>query len=352
MRIGIVNDVPAETEALVRAIGFQVKHQVVWVATSGAEAIARCAQETPDVVLMALLASAMDGVETTRRIMSRTPCAILMTVSGPANAERVFEAMGCGALDAIDAPTSGDGDVRVRAEPLLAKLAMISRLIGARDVSATVVTGVTESPAADRRSLVAIGASAGGPAAVAAVLGALPRDFPASVVVIQHVEARFAAGMASWLHGQSALPVHLAVDGERLIAGHVLLAGTGDHLELKSGDRIRYTPEPRDYSYRPSVDVFFHSVAQLWRGKAVGVLLTGMGKDGAEGLRALRRTGYYTIAQDEASCAVYGMPKAAATLNAAVEILPLDRIASRLFDLIVKANSGTSRLGRRAASRL
>jgi two-component system, chemotaxis family, response regulator WspF len=182
--------------------------------------------------------------------------------------------------------------------------------------------------------LVAIGASAGGPSALATVLGALPKDFPAAVVVIQHVDAHMAQGMAEWLAAQSALPVRVAVEGDRPAAGSVLLAGTGDHLVLKAATRLGYCAEPIDNVYRPSVDAFFESVGRLWRGSAIGVLLTGMGRDGAAGLKALRDQGRHTIAQDQESSAVYGMPRAAAKIGAAVDILPLARIAPRLVTLV------------------
>ena len=137
------------------------------------------------------------------------------------------------------------------------------------------------------------------------------------------------------LSQQSTLPVMVAREGESPAVGRVLLAGTSDHLALKAAHRLGYTPEPRDYFYRPSVDVFFESVSRLWGGDAVGVLLTGMGTDGALGLKALRDRGYHTIAQDRATSAVYGMPKAAAALNAAVDVLPMERIAARLVDVVV-----------------
>ena len=183
-------------------------------------------------------------------------------------------------------------------------------------------------------TLVAIGASAGGPAALAAVLGALPKNFAAAVVVIQHVDQRMALPMADWLAQQSPLPVRVATEGERPEVGTVLLAGTNDHLVLKTPDRLGYSPDPISCVYRPSVDAFFRSVGLLWRGKVIGVLLTGMGRDGAQGLKGLRELGRHTIAQDEESSAVYGMPKAAAKLDAAVDILPLTRIAPRLVTLV------------------
>jgi len=182
-----------------------------------------------------------------------------------------------------------------------------------------------------RDLLVAIGASAGGPAAVSAVLRGLPRDFPASIVIVQHVDREFVRGMSEWLSEQSGQSVSVAQEGETPEMGRVLVAGAAGHLALKSASRLGYTEEPRHSAYRPSVDVFFESVSRMWVGDVIGVLLTGMGKDGAVGLKALRDKGHYTIAQDEASSVVYGMPKAAAALNAAVDVLPLDRIADKLL---------------------
>ena len=333
MRIAIVNDLPMAVEALKRALALKPGHQVAWVARHGAEAVELCANDTPDLVLMDLLMPVMDGIEATRRMMARSPCAILVvTVSVGANAWRVFEAMGHGALDAVDTPALGTGDPRESAAPLLAKIDIIGRLIGDRSSGTQSPFGPTglATPAVTQARLLAIGASAGGPAAVAKVLSGLPKDFPAAVVIVQHVDKQFAAGMADWLGGDSQLPVRVAREGERPETGVVLLAGTNDHLTLLAGGTLGYTSHPREYVYRPSVDVFFQSVTRFWSGEAVGLLLTGMGRDGAVGLKALRNQGRYTIAQDQATSAVFGMPKAAATLDAAVDILPLDRIATKL----------------------
>jgi len=187
---------------------------------------------------------------------------------------------------------------------------------------------------AEREKLVAIGASAGGPNALARVLADLPATFPAAIVIIQHVDERFAAGMAEWLTRVSPIAVEVAREGDRPRMGTALLAGTNDHLVLKGAVRLGYTPEPRNQAYRPSVDVFFESVGAQWTGEAVGVLLTGMGRDGAKGLKALRDRGCYTISQDESTSAVYGMPKAAANMGAAVDILPLELIGSRLVETL------------------
>jgi chemotaxis response regulator CheB len=277
---------------------------------------------------------AMDGVEATRRIMASTPCPILIvTASVGANSRRAFEAMGHGALDAVDTPAIGSADRQQTVARLLAKIETVGRMLDHKRPFHHV-----DAPSRARRAgsdrVIAIGASAGGPAALATVLRGLPRDFPAAIVIVQHVDEQFASGMAAWLDQQAALTVRVAAEGERLARGTVLLAGGSTHLVFKSADRVGYEREPSEYSYCPSVDVLFQSVSHHWPGEVVGVLLTGMGRDGAVGLRALRNQGHHTIAQDEASSAVYGMPKAAAKLQAAVEILPVDRIASRLMGLV------------------
>ncbi len=333
MKIGIVNDSPIALEALRRVLALRPDHAVIWAARDGAQAVALCQRETPDLVLMDLLMPGTDGVEATRQIMAATPCAILVvTASVGAHAARVFDAMGFGAIDAVDTPVLGRGDLHESAAAFLHKIDTILKLVGTRRFipSADIFsdTGTLTRP----ERLVAIGASAGGPAALTAVLSGLPKNFPAAVVIVQHVDERFALGLADWLSRNSALPVRVATEGERPAAGVVLLAGTNDHLRFISAERVGYTSEPREQSYRPSVDVFFASVDAHWPGEVVAVLLTGMGRDGAKGLKALRDKGHYTIAQDQATSTVYGMPKAAASLGAAVDILPLGRIAPRLVD--------------------
>jgi len=330
MRIGIVNDLPMAVEALRRAIMLRPAHQIIWVARHGAEAVALCAREKPDIVLMDLMMPVMDGVEATRRIIAVNPCPILVvTASVRDHAAKVFEAMGAGALDAVDTPVFNTTAPLAGASPFLAKLDLMNRYLNpAKGTPVDLPKPVL--PTAPKAQLLAIGTSAGGPAALVAILSRLPKDFPAAVVIIQHVDVQFAGALAEWLGTQSTLPVRLAQEGDEPVPGTVLVAGTNDHLRLTKSRRLGYVEEPADYFYRPSVNVFFESVARHWQGEVVGVLLTGMGRDGAEGLKTLRDAGAHTIAQDQTTSAVYGMPKAAAQLNAAVEVLPLDQIAAAI----------------------
>jgi chemotaxis response regulator CheB len=320
MKIGIVNDTPEAADAIKRILNASGKYHVAWSSDAGADAVELCQADRPDLLLMDLDTRGMDGVEAIRRIMAAAPCAILVVTDAiEANCAKVFDAMGAGALDVVRSP-GPDG-----ALAFIGKIDSISSLIGRAAANPQPV----RKPQCARQ-LVAIGSSAGGPAALASVLRELPADFPAAVIVVQHIDAQFAPGLAKWLGEHSKLPVRAAASGDMPTTGTVLLAATNDHLILESPTRLGYTRNPVEYSYRPSVNAFFESSARHWRGPLIGVLLTGMGSDGAKGLKMLRNLGHYTIAQDQKTSAVYGMPRAAADLQAATEILPLDRIASAL----------------------
>ncbi|MEH2030856.1 MAG: chemotaxis response regulator protein-glutamate methylesterase [Nostoc sp.] len=317
MRIAIANDMFMAVEVLRRVVEKVPGYKLAWVAYDGAEAVSKCAADTPDLILMDVLMPSMDGVEATRRIMSQSPCAIVMvTASVNRYTAKVFEAMGYGALDAINTPVFGD-------DGLLNKIAAIARLIGKSSEQRSLPIHRPES----LPPLIVIGASTGGPQALTTILSQFPQDFPAAVIVVQHVDAQFIQGFAAWLNEQIPLPVQLAITGNTPQLGKVLIADTNLHLVMRPDLTLGYDKEPLDFSYRPSVDVFFRSVAKNWTGKGVGVLLTGMGRDGAQGLKRLREAGWHTIAQDRKTCVVYGMPKVAVELKAAVQVLPVEAIA-------------------------
>jgi two-component system response regulator WspF len=284
---------------------------------------------------MDLMMPVMNGVEATRRIMANTPCGILVVTSTlGGHSTEVFEALGAGALDVVQTPVLAGNSQSQGTAALKFKLDAICRFVGDNRPRNPGYSGHAEvQPGSSSGTrLIAIGASAGGPAALASILGGLPRDFPAAIVIVQHVDPQFVPMMAAWLNQQSALPVRIVRQGDRPEANTALIAGTSDHLVFINPQSLGYSPEPRDCGYRPSVDVFFESAVRHWKGDVAGVLLTGMGRDGARGLKALRDAGALTIAQDAGSSAVYGMPKAAVELNAAVRVLPLNEIAKELVD--------------------
>jgi two-component system response regulator WspF len=334
MRIGIVSS--GAREALRRTISSRGDHEVLWTAASGPETIERCSRDCPDCIVMDVGALESEYAGTIRQIMASTPCAILVFDSGHGdNTARIFRALGAGALDAVSS-TLVDRTGAIRgARVLIQKLDMVSRLVG-RPQGKPRSDTTSKHPA---RGLVAIGASAGGPAAVATVLKSLPGDLSVPIIIVQHVDSQFMQGLAGWLGQQSRFPVFLANEGDRPQPGQVLLAGREEHLVFTSPTRLGYSRAPTEMSYRPSVDVFFKSVNQFWTGKVAAVLLTGMGRDGAEGLRLLRASGHHTITQDRRTSAVYGMPKAAAELDAAAEILALEKIGPRLAALFAGAGA-------------
>ena len=327
MKIGIANDSAMAAEALRRVVAGAREHRVLWIARTGLEAVRMCAEQRPDLVLMDLNMPELDGVEATRRIMQESPCAILVVTGQPQdNVSQVFKALGAGALDVTATPILLGRDGGDTA--LLAKIKPISKLVRTQNNRAPAVPpAAADSPV---KHLLAIGASTGGPMAIAKVLRGWTPAPGTAIVVVQHLDEHFASHFAKWMGDQLAIPVRVIEEGDSLEAGTVLIARTNDHLTMDARRRLHYDVEPRHYAYRPSVDVFFNCIARHWSGEATGVLLTGMGRDGANGLLEMRRAGKFTIAQDQASCAVYGMPRAAAELDAAQQILPIENIGGVL----------------------
>lgn len=342
MRIAIVNDMALAIEALKRLVTSVPGHQIAWTARDGATALERCARDRPDLLLMDLFMPGMSGVECTRRIMASAPCPILIVTSTVEGSyAEVYDAMGHGALDAVDTPVLGLSGSLAGGAALLAKVAIIGKLVAARGPSARRPSRATRPPAAGA-ALVAIGASTGGPAALSEVLSGLGVRFAGAVLIVQHVDQHFARGLASWLTDHSRFPAELAEEGARPRAGVALIAATADHLIMRADGTLGYDRKPVDLAYRPSVDVLFHSLVAHGPRHGVAALLTGMGRDGAAGLLALRRRGWSTIAQDEASSVVYGMPRAALELGAAEQVLPIGRVGAAIAGAVVAGRAETA----------
>jgi two-component system, chemotaxis family, response regulator WspF len=334
VRIGIVSERPVAAEALQQLIAARTSHRVLWSAGDLAAAAHFASAQKPDLILLSHPFERIDAATVFQQLVRECQCAVLIVSENlRASASFVLQAMGDGALDGVELPTVRDSSDR-DASAFVAKLERIGKQL--QPGHKRKGRAIHSHRRMHRDLLIGIGASAGGPSAVAMVLQHLPLNVAASVVIVQHVDQEFVPGMASWLTEQTGHAVRVAAEGQTAANGAILLAAGTGHLTLTSTGTIHYSSVPSQHPYTPSVDVFFDSVGRCWKGDVVGVLLTGMGKDGAVGLKTLRDKGHFTIAQDEASSAVYGMPKAAVALDAAVEILPLSLIGPRLVEFAAR----------------
>lgn len=275
MKIGIVNDSKVALRAIRLVVEREPDISVVWTAEDGAEAVEKCRVQKPDMILMDIVMPHVNGVEATRRIMKETPCPILIvTASVGANVGEVFEAMGAGAIDVVATPLLGEDEPRRLLLQKIRGIACLSNVPSGKNLG-----GSLKFQTGPASSCVVIGSSAGGPAVLAEILGALPPDLPTGVIIVQHVDERFASELASWLGGNSAWPVRLAEEGDEVSNGTVLIAKGGHHLVFGRDGKLHYKDEPK-LSYQPSVDVFFEAAVRHGPGRLLGVLLTGMGRDG------------------------------------------------------------------------
>lgn len=302
---------------------------VVGEATNGVEAITLNEQLRPDIIIMDILMPMMGGLEATEAIMGKRPVPILIlsATHDDKDVNLAFTAIKKGALEVMGKPTLTSGGNQAEFfSRLFEKIRMLSRIKVIHHIKRQKqVMPVAARPTTGRRNILAIGASTGGPRAVLSILRTLPAGFMGAVFVVQHISSGFAKGFAHWLDLECQVPVRLAESGDMPATGEVLVAPTDCQMFLENGI-IRVTDAPAVNCCRPSIDVFFSSLAVDRGGDSVGVLLTGMGRDGAQGLADIRSRGGITIVQDEKSCAVFGMPKAAISLDAADEVLPLETI--------------------------
>ena len=362
----VVDDSAVQRRFLRAAVEAEHDFTVVGEARNGKEAVALVLRLRPAAVLMDLDLPVMSGIEAIERIMSATPTPILVYsafVAG-ANSDNALEALAAGAVDVLAKPGPDDtGTLEEYAVALRRKLRVCARVRvithprgrlrsqGMSGQAPTLAGGIrrplteplapTAADPAGRRAqvrLIAIGASTGGPQALLTLLGSLPADLEQAVLVVQHMADGFIPGLASWLDGLVPLPVVVGESGRRLAPGTVTIAPSGGNL-LVQDDRLRVLctpPEPGQF-HVPGIDASFDSIARALGPEAVGVLLTGMGRDGAAGLLSMRNRGSLTIGQDEATSTVYGMPAAAAAVNAVERQLPLGEIAPSLLGALGRA---------------
>jgi chemotaxis response regulator CheB len=362
VRVAIVHASATIARVLEGAIRATPGWRVAWVAATGRDAIARCASDPPDVLVCHASLPDLPADELTRRVLQGGRRAILLlTSASTSNAGDVFEALSAGALDAVAEPAVGAGGDLAGLDEVLRRVRIVGRLGGAGVAAPAAAPARARFPApsgsddpvavttpppeparssgdfpsearalAARTPLVVVGASTGGPEAVATVLAAFPRDFAGSIVVVQHLDEQFTGNLLEIWTRAARLPVRPAAEGEFPPSGAIVVTGCDDDLVMRSDGRLAYREPAAGLFYHPSVDVFFASVAAHWPAAGVAALLTGIGRDGAQGLLALRKAGWHTVAQDEASSAVYGMPKAAAEAGAACQVLDVVAIGPAL----------------------
>ena len=347
MTRGRINVLVAEDSAatrmfLVSLLESDPELRVVGAVADGQAAIDFLSVNQADVVLMDLYMPRLDGFEATRRIMETQPLPIVIcsSVADPKAMDITFRSLEAGALACIEKPV---GREHPGFAAMAARLLETVRLMSEVKVVRRLSRPRPVPPAAPRSSqtsdlsaisMIGMGASTGGPPVLQTILAGLPKDFPIPILVVQHISRGFLAGMAEWLNQTTPLTVQIASYGVVPMSGHVYLAPDDFHAGIGAGGVITLTREQPENGLRPSVSFLFRSLAGAYGPNAIGVLLTGMGRDGADELKVMKDTGAVTIAQDRDTSVVHGMPGEAIALGGATHVLPADRIAKKLVELV------------------
>ncbi|ADO72366.1 chemotaxis protein CheB [Stigmatella aurantiaca] len=299
---------------------------------SFADALDTVEDETPDVILVDL--TSVEALEAIAQVMAERPTPILAMSSGVLTRDEAFKALALGALDVVERSPVPGADFW---QSIARQLVMLSQVRVVRHVQGKVRRRAHPPPADGAEPpfpLVAIAASLGGPRALSILLRSLPKDFPAAVCICQHISVGFTEGLAHWLASETGLRVMEAPHDEKMLPGTAYIAPSGAHLVVRPEGWLQLDPRPPVRGFRPSCDLLLSSAAESFGRRCIGVILTGMGKDGARGLKEIRERGGRTIAQNAETCVVYGMPREAVQLGAAEEILPLDRIGPTLLEWV------------------
>jgi two-component system, chemotaxis family, protein-glutamate methylesterase/glutaminase len=342
IRVLVVEDSPAFRELLVNILQSTPGLQVVGTARNGIEAVRLVRRLKPDIITMDVHMPEMDGYEATRQIMGETPCPIIIVSASYNKNERdmTFNALQAGALSVFAKPTLQDPPEIYKRLADQVKLMSEVKVVRRWASRNTTATPVPLEPVAlpkngrTRLQMVAIASSTGGPGTLGEILSPLPANFPMPILIVQHITPGFGEGLAAWLNQQVPLEVRLARHSDEPQPGQVLIAPDDYHMQINSMGLVALVKTPPYCGLRPSANVLFHSLAQVYGSTALGIILTGMGNDGAEGLKAMYEAGAQTIAQDKDSCVVFGMPAAAIELGVARQVLPASKIAAAMMALI------------------
>ena len=341
VRVLVVDDSALCRELIQQALSRDPDLRVVDMCSNGADAVERVARLKPDVITMDVEMPVMDGLEAVERIMSTHPTPILVVTADPSGqaSQLTYRALELGAL-ALQVKPSVDEDYESWAlarEVKLLSTVKVIRHVQSRFSEVAPVPGLAAAhrtvPRHRPAGLIAIGCSTGGPQLLHRTFRQLPADFPTPIVVVQHINPSFADSLATWLGSASKLEIKLAENGDALQPGRILIAPPGMHLVTPNRGKVALRPgEPRD-GHIPSVTMLMESVARVYGRDGAGVLLTGMGADGAEGLLSMRQAGARTVAQSRESCVVFGMPGTAVELGAVEQLVHADALARTLGQL-------------------
>lgn len=342
IRVMVVDDSPVVLEQLQFVLNDDPDLRVIGTAHDGEEAVRVVAEKKPDIVLMDINMPKMNGFEATRKIMQNTPVPIIIITStrDPNEVAVSFEAMQVGALACLQKPPGiGHKDYEQTTRGLKKTVKLMAGIPVVRHWntmprSDAVSIEVPSCKPPHSYGVVAIGASTGGPPAIETILSLLPHNFPVPVLIVQHMSDGFTRGFVEWLNKSSKVPVIIPRDGEPLNPGFAYVAPEGFHMGMDNNRSIILSPAPPDGGLRPSVSYMFHSVHSVCGNRVIAVLLTGMGDDGADELLHLKNAGAVTFAQDEGSSVVFGMPGVAIKRGAALYVMPPEKIALTMTDLV------------------
>jgi two-component system chemotaxis response regulator CheB len=345
LRVLIVDDSAFMRKILTDLLQSDPTVVVVGTARDGEDAIEKCLTLLPDVITLDIEMPRLDGYGALREIMARRPTPVVMVSSlTQEGTEATVRALALGAVDFVAKPSGAISlNMHVTRNELLVKVKTASsatpryrRVLEDLPGMHRVQTWPLHSQGALKwpRRLVVIGCSTGGPGALHQVIPRLPADLAAAVLVVQHMPAGFTRSLAQRLDEISAIPVREAADGERVLEGQVLIAPGGQHLLVNAQGCVQLSLDPQLHGVRPAVDKTFESVVPLWGAAVIGVVLTGMGYDGAKGMVSVKRIGGRTLAEDASTCVVYGMPKVVAEMGAADQVLPVQSIADAIVRLV------------------
>lgn len=342
IKVLLVEDSPIATILIQKIINSSPDIKVVGCAKTGIEGLEMLQKLNPDVICTDLHMPKMNGLEFTKEVMANYPKPILVISASvqEEDTQHVFDVLNAGAVDIFPKPRSGQSsDYDNIAQPLLSKIRVLSGIKVFRRKSQSSpppITSYRNTSLGNKMQIVAIGTSTGGPQVLLEILGAIPSNYPLPIVCVQHISQGFLNGLIDWLNNNCKLKVKIAMTGEKPQPGYIYFPPEKQHLEFDSNGRFFcFKGLPVD-GHCPSVTVTFNSCAKVFGKNAIGVLLTGMGKDGAQGLLSMYQKGAYTIAQDESSSVVFGMPGEAIRLGAAKKILSPTAIATQLLTMAYK----------------